>query len=277
MVDLAAMNYESTADVLVSKEFGGASYEPNDAGGDAWQVAEESPAHIFRMNPSDRSSETSSTEKDDYFLEDPYEKVRTDKNQNGSDAYHVTLSGGAGKPGDDSNNSVFYIDGNLWLHNKNSFSFKFYHPEKDGMRVTFVVKGNIYVSDNLFLLNKNKDGIALIAMKDDGVEDSGNIYFGDPEYGTLREMNAFMFAENDFYDYNLDADGSSVVTVRGNMTAGNQVDIERDYKGQHTKLAVEFDDRISTGDLDMPGLPSVKIDNASTLSFKVVSWKRVTN
>jgi hypothetical protein len=154
---------------------------------------------------------------------------------------------------------------------------KFYHPEKDGLRLTFVVKGNIYISDNLFLLNKNKDGIALIAMKDDKVDDSGNIYFGDPEFGTLREMNAFMFAENNFYDYNLDAKGSEVVTVRGNMTAGNKVDVKRDYLGQHTKLVVEFDDRISSGDLDLPGLPSVKSDDGGGKNYQILSWNRVSN
>ena len=39
-----------------------------------------------------------------------------------------------------------------------------------------------------------------------------------------------------------DAAGSKTVTVHGNMTAGNQVRIERDFHGQHSKLTVDFDD-----------------------------------
>ena len=46
-----------------------------------------------------------------------------------------------------------------------------------------------------------------------------------------------MYAENNFYDNNLDASGSAQVTVHGNMTAGNQVLINRDYGTQHSKLA----------------------------------------
>ena len=57
--------------------------------------------------------------------------------------------------------------------------------------------------------------------------DSGNVYFGDPTFGTLREMHAFMYAENDFYDTNLSSSSSSIVELVGNMTAGNQVKINR--------------------------------------------------
>ena len=39
-------------------------------------MKEESAAHIFRKNPSDRATDTVGTPKDDYFLEDPYEGRR---------------------------------------------------------------------------------------------------------------------------------------------------------------------------------------------------------
>jgi len=181
----------------------------------------------------------------------------------GKDAYHITLSGaGGGNPGPDSNHKVFYIDGNLWLHNKNTYSFKFFTPESDGMQVTFVVSGNIYFSDNLFYLNQNKDAVAFIALRDENVEDSGNIYFGDPVFGTLKEMNAFMYAENNSYDVNLDASGSSVVKVNGMMSAGNQIDIQRDYGDAHTKLIVNFDDRVAGGEVELPGLSSLYSDES---------------
>ena len=87
------MNYASTADIQVANEFATATYKSDEAGGSAWQLPESSPAHIFRKNPSDRTSNTSSTVKDDYFLEDPYETVGLDSGMDGTNAYHVSLAG----------------------------------------------------------------------------------------------------------------------------------------------------------------------------------------
>jgi len=270
--DLQAMNYEVDHDYDVAGLFASAAWQYDSAGGSAWQLPEDNPAHSLRKNPSDRKKETGSTVKDDYFLEDPHEKVRVDKNQNGKNAYHLTLTNSHGK-GPSTSNKVYYIDGNLWLHNKKTYSFKFYQTQNESTKITVVVKGNIYFSDNLFYQNKNKDGIAFIALADEAVPDSGNIYFGDPEFGTLKEMNAFMYAENDFYDYNLDALGSATVRVFGNMTAGEHISIERDYLGQHSKLTVDFDDRLMKGDLSLPGLPSESSGQDQGLTL--LSWRRV--
>ena len=271
--DLDAMNYEVNNDFDVAQEFstGGASYRRDSAGGRAWQLPEENPAHIFRLNPSDRRSENNSTSKDDYYLEDPYERVQSDPNQNGKNAYKITLSGTMGRPGPPGTDSVYYIDGNLWIHNKRSYSLKLYNAGNEASRVTFVVKGNIYFSDNLFYKNKNKDGVAFIAMSDDAVEDSGNIYFGDPAFGTLKHMDAFMYAENNFYDNNLDANGTS---IRGNMSAGNQlVRIDWGDDDDHSKLDIDFDDRIELGALDLPGIP---LQGAGTGFYTVLSWREVS-
>ncbi len=107
-------------------------------------------------------------------------------------------------------------------------------------------------------------------MKDSGVADSGNIYFGDPVFGTLEQMHAFMYAENNFIDKNLSATGSAKVTVFGNMTAGNKVDILRDFGSQHSKLTVNYDGRISMGDLDMPGIPTADDAGGGAWTFKAV-------
>jgi hypothetical protein len=254
--DIAAMDYPNTADYDVAALFATASYKSNALGGSAFQVPESSPAHIFRKNPSDRASDVNSTVKQDYFLEDPYEPVRTDSGSTGEDACPITLAGVSGEPGQNANHKVYYIDGNLWIHNKKTFSFKIQHAETSGVQVTFVAKGNIYFSDNVFYDDTQADGIAFIAMKDAAVSDSGNIYFGDPVFGTLEQMHAFMYAENDFVDKNLSASGSAQVAVYGNMTAGNQVDIQRDFGDQHSRLTVNYDGRISSGDLEMPGLPT---------------------
>lgn len=269
--DLEAMDYANTADFDVQALFASATLESHDAGGEADQVSEDNPAHIFRRNPSDRTSETSSTTKDDYFLEDPYETVGIDAAQDGSDPYGITLSGLGAEPGPDGNRAVYYIDGNLWLHNKQSFSFAIEHNEANGIQVAFVVLGNIYFSDNLFYDDPDMDGVLFIALDDPDEPDSGNIYFGDSEFGTLEEMHAYMYAENDFLDVNMDAAGSKEVHLHGIMSAGNQVQIERDFEDAHSKLSVQFDDRVSTGVLDMPGVPLMS--GADDPAFSVVFWR----
>jgi hypothetical protein len=271
--DIAAMDYPRTADFKVAALFAGAAYKSDDAGGKAWQLPESSPAHIFRKNPSDRASDNDSTRKDDYYLEDPYEPVNSDGGSNGSNPYPITLSGVSGEPGINGNKKVYYIDGNLWIHNKNTFSFEIQHDLAAGVQVTFVAKGNIYFSDNVFYDDVEKDGIAFIAMKDSAEADSGNIYFGDPLFGTLEQMHAFMYAENNFVDKNLSATGSAQVAVYGNMTAGNKVDIQRDFDGQHSKLTVNYDGRISSGDLKMPGLP--RTPDADDGDLRLTAWRRI--
>jgi hypothetical protein len=270
--DLAGMNYPATSDFDVAALFAGAVWQAGVDGSRAWQVPEANPAHIFRRNPSDRVRETSSTAREDYFLEDPYEKARSGTGLAGQDANHITLSGSSGEPGPEGTNKVYFIDGNLWLHNKHTLSFKFFNNGGADTRVTFVVRGNIYFSDNLFLQNKNRDGVAFIALQDEHEPDSGNIYFGDPVFGTLAQMEAFMYAEQDFYDNNLSAKDSQSVKVIGNMSAGNQVKINRDFGDNHSKLVVEFDPRIMNGNITMPGIPDTA---AEPLAFERVSWREV--
>ncbi|MCH8295138.1 hypothetical protein IH992_28990 [Candidatus Poribacteria bacterium] len=109
-------------------------------------------------------------------------------------------------------------------------------------------------------------------------ENSGNIYLGDPNVGPIGEIDAFLYAQNDFVDYVLNDNNRSPedFKVFGTMAAGNHVTINRDrqinvtvrpwrrrWKGktitysvtQHTKMTVEFDDRLRTGTLELPHLP----------------------
>ncbi|HTF87282.1 MAG TPA: hypothetical protein VK843_02655 [Planctomycetota bacterium] len=270
--DMAGMHYETTADYDVASLFGAATLKANGLGGKAWELPETSPAHIFRKNPDDRSSDTSKTTKDDYFLEDPYETLNGSATLDWKNSTPITFSGIGSEPGVSSTNKVFYIDGNLWVHNRNAFSFAMISGDGTPLRVTLVVKGNIYISDNIFYQDADRDGLALIAIKDDAEKDSGNIYFGDPVFGTLEEMDAFMYAENDFLDNNLSATGSARVTVRGNMTAGNQVKINRDFGLEHSKLTVDFDDRLSAGDITLPGLPKA---TGAGASWVLASWREI--
>jgi len=270
--DLAGMKYEVNHDIDVAASFGSATYKSNALGGKAWQMPESDPAHIFRKNPSDRTTDTSKTTKDDYFLEDPYESVKTSSTVNSSSGTHITLSGQDGNPGKDGSNLVYYIDGNLWIHNPNIFSFTMWGQGGETVKATFVVKGNIYISDNIFYSDQNKDAVAFIALEDSKVADSGNIYFGDPSFGTLEHMEAFMFAENNFFDNNLSETGSAKVTVRGNMTAGNQVKITRDWGKQHSKLTVQHDDRLATGKVSLPGLPGAGVGDRP---WVVATWREI--
>jgi hypothetical protein len=277
--NIVAMNYEANHDFDVNALFASATPQADALGGTAWQVPEDNPAHIFRRNPSDRATSTSGTPKDDYFLEDPYESLNGFTDPDGYDGQLISLSGVDGKPGPPGTNKVYFIDGNLWLHNKPLRSLQLYNPAPEGARVTFVVKGNIYFSDNLYIDDPSKSGIAFLAINDPSEPDSGNIYFGDPDFGTLQFMQAFMYAENNFYDNGLDEAGSASVVVAGNMTAGNHVDINRDYvddagNTQHSRLTVEFDDRLSTGALVLPGLPETE---GGTAGFRIVSWRELAN
>ncbi len=265
------IDYTSFNDFDVADLFTAATRLSDDAGGTAGQLPSTSPAHFFRKNPDDRSSDIDATTKDDYFLEDPYESIGVDSGQDGSDAFDITIPVEA-------NNRVFYIDGNLWIHNRKSYSMKIKNEGLDPTRVTFVVNGNVYFSDNLFYDDPSMDGVAFIALADENVADSGNIYFGDPVFGTMRFAESLMFAENNFYDNNLDADGSTKVEIRGNMTAGNQVAINRDFVKEngetaHTKLDLKFDPRQANGLLDMPGVP-VSADHPS--GYSVVAWREVS-
>ena len=270
--DMAGMNYAATSDFNVASLFAGASYATSGMGGKAWQVPSSNPAHIFRKNPDDRATDTSKTAKDDYFLEDPYETLNGSSTVDYAHSTKISLSGVGGAAGPSATNKVFYIDGNLWIHNRSAYSFGFASPDGTPLRVTFVVKGNIYISDNILYQDKNRDAVALIAVKDASHVDSGNIYFGDPVFGTLEEMNAFMYAENNFLDTNLNASGSAKVKVVGNMTAGNQVKINRDFGTQHSKLTVDFDPRLSTGTVSLPGLP--KSSGAGT-TWQLVAWREL--
>jgi hypothetical protein len=287
--DLASAIDDSARSVDVAQSFKRAKYASAPAGGWAWQLPAADPAHIFRLNPSDRKALWSATAKNDYFLEDPYNALHADRGSDGRDATLVSLTnpeanGSAenvhAKPGSaasmqggiDGNDTVYSIDGNLWIDNLSTPSFTIEHPQQAGVRLTFVVRGNIYVGDNIYLANKDVDGIAFIAMKDPSVADSGNIYFGDPTSGTLRHVDAFMYAENDFYDDVADAARSAHVTVNGNVTAGNHVVIQRDPGGQHAKLTVDFDDRLARGALELPGLSH---DCGARASYRVTAWHEV--
>jgi hypothetical protein len=278
--DIPGMNYPAIADFDVAALFAaGASAGTFAGSGTALQMPESSPAHIFRLNPDDRAGETSGTAKDDYFLEDPYSPIFDfTLREDGTEGHTISLSGIMGAPGVSGTDVIYFVDGNLWLHNLQFRGIRFASDASYQARVTFVASGNIYFSDDLELQDAAADGVAFIAMKDPSEPDSGNIYFGDSVYGTIRSMEAYMYAENDFFDNNLTGSASGIVSITGTMAAGNQVNIESDYidaagNPQHSKLEVTGDPRLTTGMLVLPGIPGFGV---GTLGHEVVYWKELT-
>ena len=174
---------------------------------------------MVEKNPSNRSTECSSTTGDDYF----FEPVNVGNYGATSKDAKTPLSLG--------NERVYYIDGNVWIHSKSTYRFLI-----DG-NATIVATGNIYICDN----TKYADDESLLGLVALGEYDAagqltsgGNIYFGDPRYGTMYTVSALMFAGNDFL-YNTDSvtgqagEPETGFSVYGNFAAMNQVSIRRDW------------------------------------------------
>lgn len=247
------------------------------------------PAHIFARNPTGRGITTTKTTNnvaiDDYFLEDasqgsakaPAICANDDVYNNAGTLYSGVTEANYINVLPKDNNKVYFVDGNLYIHNPSFFSFRFKNP---GTRITIVARGNITISDE-FYYNANyptgtqqiayqdfnsskvinpKDALCLIALKNPNQPtNSGIIKIGDPTYGTGGSIHAMLYAENNFVDNNLDTGAQNYISVFGNMTAGNQIDLHRSGASR-TRLDVTLDDRIRRGvmvdgDPIVPGLP----------------------
>lgn len=205
------------------------------------------PAHIFVKNPSwDYVADGGVAHaggRDDYFITDP-----TDPTFEGPYQLLSVASNG--------NDKVYYVDGNLFVHDEYAYDFMFRTP---GTRITIVAEGNITISDEIRYNGGRTnpvDGLCLIAMKDMGNTNDigGNVFFGDTVYGTGGDVHSMMYAENDFLASTLDTSGQPYLSVFGNMSAGNHVQIDRSGS-ERTRLDVSLDERIRDGVDIPPGLP----------------------
>lgn len=173
---------------------------------------------VVVKNPGTRASECASTPGDDYFFEPRY------VGSAGTPETAVT-------PLDFGDGNVYYVDGEAWFNHHGTYGF-----EVDG-QATIVSSGDIHVSDNLAY----RDDSSLLGLVALGEYDAlgnrisgGDVYFGDPEFGTLYTVDAFMFAGNDFL-YNTRSNGGgqeepdSGFKVFGNFSAIHQVVIYRDW------------------------------------------------
>jgi hypothetical protein len=276
--DLAAMDYANTADFVVD-----ASSPWNISG---W-IADTDPRHIFvKEYRADLATDVGFTfDNVNYFFGDPWEGGNIDK---------VSVSAAG-------NHKTYYIDGNLWVEPMTTTSQLIKSPP-EGTQITIIAKGNIYMSDELLYDNQAYDGLAFIAMSDgesytdldgdnqydvgepilhddgDGiyegnVEGSGNVYFGDPNGGPLGHVHAYLYADNNFEDHCLDPFGNPLdFEITGLMSAGNHMDINRDYAGGHAQMKVHHDDRLQRGEISLPGLPK---HSSTSNRLIVLSWREL--
>jgi roadblock/LC7 domain-containing protein len=249
---------------------------------------------VFVKNPSDMGGECGSTASDDFFFEPS----------------SISAGGNwrtAETPLHAGNNRVYYVDGDVWVHNRTTYGFNM-----DG-KVTIVATGNIHICDNL-QYKDSSSMLGLVALgkynEDGELVSGGNVYFGDPAYGTLYNFSAMMFAANNFL-YNTNAIGRSTAeptsgfTINGSFAALNEVSVERDWYTsgstprparydcstnqwvdsetgavltsteigtlRHYQMIVNYDDRVRTQETQPPGLPRGK----GTIFEGLTKWEEL--
>jgi len=288
--DLVEMNYEINNTHNVSQIFADGSINSGYLPG----------GHELRdvvvKNPSDRADECASTAGDDYF----FEPARV---TGGGDQKDATTPLHLGS------NRVYYVDGDVWVHNKTTYGFLV-----DG-KATIVATGNIHICDNTkYADDQSLLGMVALGKYDDynQLTSGGNVYFGDPRYGTTYTVSALMFAGNDFL-YNTDSVTGGVeepqtgFSVYGNLNSLNQVSIHRDWYDddktnnakpayfdsstsqwisiedgraltsaeistlRHYQMTINYDDRIRTQDTQPPGLPR----GVGTIFAALTDWEEL--
>jgi len=130
-------------------------------------------------------------------------------------------------------NRVYYVDGDVWFHSSPTYGF-----EVSG-KALIVATGDIHICDNIKYAD-DESLLALVALGKDHDESGmpqsgGDIYFGDPRFGTTYTVSAFMFSARDFL-YNVDSVHEedfqipdTGFNVFGNWVALNNVSIMRDW------------------------------------------------
>lgn len=276
--DLQAMHYETSSDYIINES------SPWTISG---KISSTDPRHIFVKDfRSDLSTEVGfEFDNTNYFLGDPYES---------SDISRISVSSTG-------NHKVYFVDGNLWIEPDGTIS-RLVNSPPDGTQITIVARGNIYFSDDFVYDNTELDGIAFIAMSDgesytdlngnnqfdigepilhddgDGIyegnrEGSGNVCFGDPNGGPLGNISGFIYADNNFQDYVLDGpDGiPQEFGVNGLLSAGNLLNINRDFGSQHARMTINYDERLHNEAINLPGLPHGSL----IAGWVILSWREI--
>lgn len=212
--DLVDMNYASNNTWNISREF-------QNAGVSSGRLPVGHPLrNVVVKNPSDRSTENSRTTGDDFY----FEPMNANNNGASQKEARTPLNLGA--------NQTYYADGHVWFHNLDVMGFAVTGT------ATIAATRDVHISDNLKYATTNSL-LGLVALgnydSSGNLLNGGNVYFGDPEYGTTYTVDAFMFAASNFY-YNTSANNPSQqeepetgFQVFGNFAAMNQVVVYRDW------------------------------------------------
>jgi hypothetical protein len=175
--------------------------------------------NVVKKNPNDRSDENNSTPGvDDYYFE--------------PNNFVLGVSTNARTPLNLGVRQVYYVDGHVWFNSGSTFGFSIIGT------ATIAASRDIHISDNISYSSAS-DLLGLVAA---GTYNSfgqrlygGDIYFGDPNYGTLYTADAFMLAANNFYyntsstDLTIQNEPDTGFQVYGNYAAMNQVNVYRDW------------------------------------------------
>lgn len=235
---------------------------------------------------------------DDYFLEDPtdatYNTIPGESLAialNDNNRTHTMLI--TVRP--EHNEKLYYVEGNVYLHATPTYALRFRNPNT---RITIVARGNITISDEFYynaqypanlqysamnskVVYNPSDALCLIAIVNPICANSGNIYIGDPAMNTGGSIHAMLYAEKDFIDSNINTVDQQFISVFGNMTAGDEVRINRVVGGgkYRTRLDVTLDERIRdaalAGRTIVPGLPHPE-GNQDAIPF-VSAWQMKPN
>ena len=214
--NISVMNYASNNSWNVAREF-------QNAGISSGTLPVGHPLrNIVVKNPSNRASQNNSTTNVDDFYFEPMNASQP----SGTTQFQAKTPLDLGKK------KVYYVNGHVWFNNLSVYGFAVTGT------ATIVATRDIHISDNLKYATTN-DMLGLIAIgtydSSGQLADGGNIYFGDPSYGTLFTADAFMFAANNFYyntsstDPSLQQEPTTGFQVYGNYAAMNQVRVNRDW------------------------------------------------
>ncbi|HBP23347.1 MAG TPA: hypothetical protein DEA08_36915 [Planctomycetes bacterium] len=203
---------------------------------------------------------------------------------------------------------VYVIKGNLWIDTRGITDFHF-PATTDGVKITVVVEGNLYLADGVAYEDATKDGVLFIVKSTDdpslsgesyddvnqnGVYDAGtdtiidndgdgvyegptegqgNIWFGDKVAPKGGVTEGYYYAQNNVYIAPT-SQTQQEYGVYGFLSAGGKFYADDRASGnKYPSLRVKYDSRIESGSIEFPGMPSPSGGGADSLT--VVVWRQI--
>lgn len=221
--------------------------------------------------------------------------------------FHMKVNMDLGTDG--SGGKLIVIKGNLWLHDTSSLFINM--PANKNQRVTIVVEGNLYIADDLSYNNPNSAVLFIVKgndanpesyvdtnrnyrydpgesiLNDNGngvyegpIEGQGNVFFGDPRFGTGGVTDGFIYAQNNVYlvnpPNNQGAVGGqdAIFGVFGFLSAGGIMDLGNRTAGDfYNNFRVKYDSRLQNGSVSFKGMPTGLGGGWNQASVK--AWRQV--